>query len=108
MGEQTASPRDSGGLTLMQILKDRTYWRNILGCAGGWFLFDITFYGNTLFAPTVLEAVFGKKDTHGPQPAIGDDLNHNLCLQLLILGLIGLPGYYLASCFMDSIGRKNI
>merc|ERR1712070_156797 len=103
---QRSSP--TANLSLLQALCTPAYWKSIIGCAGGWFLFDITFHGNTLFAPTVLEAVFGKKDTRGPQPAIGDDLNHNLCLQLLILGLIGLPGYYMASCFMDSIGRKNI
>ena len=32
----------------------RTYWGKLMGTAGGWFLFDITFYGNSLFQPTVL------------------------------------------------------
>ena len=31
----------------------RQYWGKLLGPAGGWFLFDITFYGNSLFSPTV-------------------------------------------------------
>jgi len=84
----------------------RRYWRSLIGCAGGWFLFDITFYGNTLFAPTVLKSVFhaGK----GLTPTVGDGIDNNLCLQLLILGLIGLPGYYLSVFLMDNVGRKII
>jgi len=98
----------TANLSLLQALRTPAYWKSIIGCAGGWFLFDITFYGNTLFAPTVLQAVFGKTNKHGLTPTIGDDLQHNLCLQLLILALIGLPGYYISVCFMDKIGRKNI
>jgi len=95
-------------LTLMQALRMRRYWKSIIGCAGGWFLFDITFYGNTLFAPTVLQAVFGSVNKEGFTPTVGDTLQHNLCLQLLILALIGLPGYYISVWLMDSLGRKNI
>lgn len=96
----------SNRLTLRQALCTRRYWRSIIGCAGGWFLFDITFYGNTLFAPTVLKSVF--HEGKGLTPTIGADLDDNLCLQLLILGLIGLPGYYLSVFLMDRTGRKII
>jgi PHS family inorganic phosphate transporter-like MFS transporter len=33
--------------------------RKLLGTAGTWFLFDVLFYGNTLFQPIVVEAAFG-------------------------------------------------
>merc|ERR1712151_1247228 len=90
-------------LSLRQALK--RYWREVIGCAGGWFLFDITFYGNTLFAPTVLKSVFHTAEI---TPVIGSQLKDNLCWQLTILTLIGLPGYYIAVYFMDSFGRKTI
>jgi len=93
-------------ITVTRVLRNRRYWPKIIGCAGGWFLFDITFYGNTLFAPTVLKNVF--HTSGGLTPVIGDGLPNNLCLQLTILALIGLPGYYVSVYFMDSIGRKNI
>lgn len=99
---------NSTGMTFWQALGKREYWRSLIGCAGGWFLFDITFYGNTLFAPTVLQAAFGRVNKHGYTPTIGDTLGHNLCLQLLILALIGLPGYYLSVLCMDRFGRKTI
>jgi MFS family permease len=40
-------------VTLVGALRQRKYWGKLLGTAGGWFLFDITFYGNALFQPTV-------------------------------------------------------
>lgn len=93
--------------SMIQALSNRAYWRSILGCAGGWFLFDITFYGNTLFSPSILRDVFHVPE-HSHAPVIGDDLQHNLCWQLAILALLGLPGYYVSVCFMDRAGRKNI
>ncbi|CAE7901073.1 PHT1-6, partial [Symbiodinium microadriaticum] len=90
---------------LLQALRNPRHWRNILGCAGGWFLFDITFYGNTLFSPTVLKDVW---DVEGSVPVVGPTLKDNLCWQMTILALIGLPGYYMSVWLMDKWGRKNI
>lgn len=63
---------------------------------------------DTLFAPTVLQSVFGKVNSKGFTPTIGHSLETNLCLQLTILAIIGLPGYYVSVWLMDSVGRKNI
>lgn len=92
-------------MSLMKALQTPQYLKKLVGTAGGWFIFDITFYGNTLFAPTVLGAIFPHT---GPVPTDGSSLKDNLCLQLLIVALIGLPGYYVSVCFMDKLGRKNI
>lgn len=99
------APAPAPQMTLWQALRTPRYLWKLAGTAGGWFIFDITFYGNTLFAPTVLNAIF---HTDGAVPTNGPDLSHNLCLQLLIIALIGLPGYYISVCFMDSLGRKKI
>jgi len=92
-------------MSLMKALSTPRYLKKLIGTAGGWFIFDITFYGNTLFAPTVLGAIFPHE---GPVPTDGSSLKDNLCMQLLIVALIGLPGYYVSACFMDKLGRKNI
>eukprot|EP00437_Effrenium_voratum_P061117 CAMPEP_0181501264 /NCGR_PEP_ID=MMETSP1110-20121109/55696_1 /TAXON_ID=174948 /ORGANISM="Symbiodinium sp., Strain CCMP421" /LENGTH=452 /DNA_ID=CAMNT_0023629699 /DNA_START=17 /DNA_END=1372 /DNA_ORIENTATION=- len=92
--------------SLLEALRNRAYWRSIVGCAGGWFLFDITFYGNSLFSPSVLHSVFHAGT--GETPVIGDSIKNNLCWQLTILALLGLPGYYVAVCYMDKLGRKVI
>ncbi|CAK9117905.1 unnamed protein product [Durusdinium trenchii] len=104
---QAARPDTSQAPSMLQALSNRAYWRSILGCAGGWFLFDITFYGNSLFAPAILQDVF-HVDTGSSTPVIGSKLQNNLCWQLAILALLGLPGYYVSVCFMDRLGRKNI
>merc|ERR1719221_2169899 len=100
------SARTGGQISLFRALRSRRYWRKLFGCAGGWFLFDITFYGNTLFSPTVLKTVFHQGS--GLTPTIGSSIESNQCWQLAILALIGLPGYYMATCFMEKLGRKNI
>lgn len=94
-------------ITLLQALAARRYRSAIIGCAGGWFLFDVTFYGNTLFAPTILRQIFRVEEGSTIEVA-GKDLQHNLCYQLAILALIGLPGYYVSVCLMDYLGRRVI
>lgn len=79
-------------------ISQKQHWPTLLGTAGGWFLFDITFYGNSLFAPTVTKVVF-----NDPHPDINAACIHNLALFA-----VALPGYWLATYLMDSLGRKNI
>eukprot|EP00929_Paragymnodinium_shiwhaense_P084077 TRINITY_DN44936_c0_g1_i1.p1 TRINITY_DN44936_c0_g1~~TRINITY_DN44936_c0_g1_i1.p1 ORF type:complete len:483 (+),score=52.35 TRINITY_DN44936_c0_g1_i1:114-1562(+) len=106
--ERTSPQKPSRApMTMCQALRQSRYWPKLIGCAGGWFLFDITFYGNTLFSPTVLKDVFHPRCS-GKTPTWGPTLEGNLCWQLAILALIGLPGYYLASFLMDILGRKII
>jgi len=55
----------------------------------------------------VLQDIFGashNKST-GPHPVTGD-LHQNRAIQMLLLALIALPGYYVAVCLMDRIGRR--
>jgi PHS family inorganic phosphate transporter-like MFS transporter len=82
-------------------ISNREHWWALCGTAGGWFLFDITFYGNSLFSPTVLQYVFD----HGSKQkgSIHDQMVHNF-----LVYLIALPGYWVATYLMDSWGRKNI
>jgi hypothetical protein len=151
--------RKAKAVGLCKALSTRENWPKLIGCAGGWFLFDITFYGNVLFAPTVLKTVFhsnggevGEGNTSfsssssltpsivmvsngssssgggmsgggmsGVSPGYanhstltrmtmvdGKTLSTNLSDQLLILALVGLPGYYVSVWLMDRVGRKNI
>jgi len=78
--------------TLWMSLKNEPQLCNkLLGTAGTWFLFDVLFYGNTLFQPIVMEATFGGKvvDKH-------DELK-KAATDSLILALIALPGYVVSA-----------
>eukprot|EP01135_Chromosphaera_perkinsii_P005230 Nk52_evm13s326 gene=Nk52_evmTU13s326 len=48
----------------------RAHWKTVLGTAGSWFLFDITFYANGLFSSTIIEAMGLSKD-------LEDTINYN-------------------------------
>lgn len=69
------------------IRKEPNLLGKLLGTAGTWFLFDVLFYGNTLFQPIVMEAAFGGNDTDE------DDVIKKAAMDSLFLGLIALPGY---------------
>ncbi|KAI2507456.1 sugar transporter [Fragilaria crotonensis] len=71
--------------------------QKLLGTAGTWFLFDILFYGNTLFQPIVLEAAFGGGDPDE------DNVIKKAATNSLILALIALPGYGVSALLM---GKK--
>jgi len=75
------------------------YKWNLVGTAGTWFLFDVTFYGNGLFKETVIK-ILGLAEGTGRTQLI------NTALASLIISSIALPGYYLAIPVVDRIGRK--
>jgi MFS transporter, PHS family, inorganic phosphate transporter len=68
------------------IMNEPNLFQKLLGTAGTWFLFDILFYGNTLFQPIVMEAAFGGGDQQ-------DEVIKKAARNTLILSLIALPGY---------------
>lgn len=81
-------PRHSSGRAVPVSIYDAVAMepyliRKMLGTAGCWLLFDILFYGNTLFQPLVLAAAFGAAETI-PKVAIDSTL----------LALLSLPGYF--------------
>jgi len=59
--------------------------QKLLGTAGTWFLFDIIFYGNTLFQPIVLSKAFGASESID-----------RTCRDAAILSTLALPGYFVS------------
>lgn len=90
-------------------LGEHTWWESVrtepqlfqklLGTAATWFLFDVLFYGNTLFQPIVLEAAFENQETNA-LAALQQTARNSL-----ILSSIALPGYGVAAYLM---GRNDI
>jgi PHS family inorganic phosphate transporter-like MFS transporter len=96
-------------LSFFEALGKREYWGKIVGTAGGWFLFDITFYGNSLFQSTVLREVFKvPKARSGAPTTITGGISENLIAQMAVVAAISLPGYYVSVFLMDRLGRKFI
>lgn len=82
---------------LQQIQCEPNIIRKLAGTAGCWFLFDILFYGNTLFQPVVLSAAFG--DSASTLAIIHD----SICLSLL-----ALPGYFVSVAMVGRQSPKRI
>ncbi|KAL3794517.1 hypothetical protein ACHAW5_001327 [Stephanodiscus triporus] len=74
--------------------------RKFAGTAGTWFLFDVVFYGNTLFEPFVLEAAFGSHTSNSN----GYELLQTAVRDSLVISLLSLPGYFIT---VFIIGRRT-
>jgi PHS family inorganic phosphate transporter-like MFS transporter len=71
----------------------------LLGTAGTWFVFDYAYYGNSVSAPLIVKSVLGSGN-HLPTQVIA--------LNLIVFGIAAVPGYYLATAFMDRIGHRKL
>jgi MFS transporter, PHS family, inorganic phosphate transporter len=84
---------------LRSIRREPDLCRKLMGTAATWFLFDILFYGNTLFQPIVLEAAFGATD-HSDNDKDSIRLLQKTALDSLLLATMALPGYVVAGLLM--------
>ncbi|ETV93700.1 hypothetical protein, variant 1 [Aphanomyces invadans] len=76
----------------------RLYYKQFLGTSLGWFLFDITFYGNILFTPIILDGLYD-----GVATSMVDIAQFSV-----FTSLIALPGYYLSYFMMGTMDFKHI
>jgi PHS family inorganic phosphate transporter-like MFS transporter len=81
------------------IANEPNLCRKFVGTAGTWFLFDVLFYGNTLFEPLVLEAAFGSHDAND-----GYSLLQTTVRDSLVISLLSLPGYFVT---VAVIGKRT-
>ncbi|KAL7521091.1 hypothetical protein ACHAWX_005790 [Stephanocyclus meneghinianus] len=80
-----------------QIQNEPDLLSKILGTAGCWLLFDILFYGNTLFQPVVFAAAFGNSETI--LATVRDST---------VISLIALPGYFVSVYMVGKQTPKKI
>jgi len=84
--------------SIWQALKtEKNLFKKLIGTAFIWFLFDVLFYGNTLFAPIVLKA------------ALGDALTlTDTAADTLLIALMALPGYFVSVFAVGRLSPKFI
>lgn len=80
------------------LYRDDDLRRKFIGAALGWFLFDITFYGNVIFTPIILADTYGFDQRHLT----------SVVLCSILVAAIGLPGYYVAVLFAGKISFRTI
>jgi MFS transporter, PHS family, inorganic phosphate transporter len=99
----------NGDIGLVPSEEHRGWWDSVkneeqlipklLGTAATWFLFDVLFYGNTLFQPIVIEAAFGAREDGNPLRSL-----QRTAVNSLALTSIALPGYAVAGLLL---GKKT-
>ena len=67
--------------------------RALIGTAGTWFIYDVSYYGTVIFTPTILHNIFGKKETLT-----------KLSYQAVITGTAGIPGCILGIYVLKKYG----
>lgn len=82
------------------VRQEENLCQKLLGTAATWFLFDVLFYGNTLFQPIVIEAAFGAKREHSDSLR----LLQQTAVDSLVLTSVALPGYAVAGMLL---GKKK-
>ncbi|KAE8975637.1 hypothetical protein PR003_g6492 [Phytophthora rubi] len=84
---------------LWEKLRDSTkLQRKLFGACASWFLFDVTFYGNVIFTPIILQDTYGLDKHHFADVA--------LCS--LVVAAIALPGNLLTVFIVGKISFKAI
>ncbi|KAH9107807.1 hypothetical protein LEN26_000624 [Aphanomyces euteiches] len=76
----------------------RVYTKEFIGTSLGWFLFDITFYGNVIFTPIILDQLY-----QGEATTIVDIAQFSV-----FTSLIALPGYYMSYFMVGRLDFKQI
>jgi len=81
----------------------QTFGWILVGTAGSWFLFDVTFYGNAVFATKIITTL---QPVDPNEPAYDQLTKH--ALSKFIITAIALPGYYLGVFTIDLFGRRQL
>ncbi|MHB1435821.1 MAG: MFS transporter [Acidimicrobiales bacterium] len=81
------------------------YWPLIVGTAVSWFLFDMSFYGTSIYSSTLLSALSLNVNAGLTQ------VQHLVVAEeylALITIMFTIPGYWIAVALIDSAGRKTL
>ncbi|KAI9920758.1 hypothetical protein PsorP6_000835 [Peronosclerospora sorghi] len=79
-------------------LQDITLQRKFFGACASWFLFDVTYYGNVIFTPIVLQDTYDFDKHHLA----------NVALCAMIVAAIALPGNLLTVLILGRLSFKTI
>lgn len=85
----------------------KAQWRDLLGTAGNWWLFDIVFYANSFFSSKVTSAFLPVLDNTSDTEAKHEYLTA-MGYSLGILAVFGMPGYIAGTFLVDRWGRRKL
>ncbi|MCL4307757.1 MAG: MFS transporter [Candidatus Thermoplasmatota archaeon] len=81
------------------------YWPLVLGTAFAWFLFDISFYGTSIYTPTLISSL---SLAYAPHLTAIQHLTTAEEYTALITVIFTIPGYWIAVALIDRVGRRTL
>jgi PHS family inorganic phosphate transporter-like MFS transporter len=81
------------------------YWPLVLGTALSWFLFDMSFYGTSIYTPTLLSSL---SLSYSPGLTAVQHLMVAEEYSALIAIAFTIPGYWIAVALIDRVGRRTL
>lgn len=94
---------DKEPISLMDSLSDRKNLMKLVATGGGWFLYDVAFYGVNLFAGDILDAMNGDDDNVSSDHSIRD-----ISSKQIIANSMGIPACIFTILLMKPVGIKRL
>jgi PHS family inorganic phosphate transporter-like MFS transporter len=94
LSKQLQNRNQSDSSSIWTHLCNARYRTRLIGVAGAWMLYDIAYYGTSVFTPDILQAIFGPEDGLT-----------GICWQAIVFGSFSIPGTLLGIWQVDRGGR---
>jgi len=82
---------------LREALDHPQYFKTLIGTGGTWFLYDVAYYGTSIFTPQILKNIFGTQDSLV-----------DLCWQSLAVSSMGIPAIISSILLIKRLGGKYL
>lgn len=90
--------------SLWELLQKGNTWKNLIATGGGWFIYDIAYYGVNLFGGEILQAINSTDDDN-----VSADSSVRVVTQEQLIALgTSLPACVFAIWTLKKIGTKNL
>jgi PHS family inorganic phosphate transporter-like MFS transporter len=80
-----------------EAMEHPKYLRTLIGTGGTWFLYDVAYYGTSIFTPQILKGIFGAQDSLA-----------DLCWQSLAVSSMGIPALITSIWLIRRIGGRGL
>eukprot|EP00466_Bigelowiella_natans_P006741 jgi/Bigna1/86371/estExt_fgenesh1_pg.C_100061 len=98
LGEaESAEFNRKDGASTWELLQERKWWWKLIGTGGSWLIYDVVYYGTSLFSPTIVAKIFGE----------GNDLFKE-SWQNIIVTSAGLPAIVAGIYCQQQFGSKTL
>mmetsp|Transcript_25569 Transcript_25569/g.45409 ORF Transcript_25569/g.45409 Transcript_25569/m.45409 type:complete len:461 (+) Transcript_25569:79-1461(+) len=98
MNESDSAEFNDGARTsTLELLKDRQNWVKLVATGGCWMIYDIVYYGTSLFSPTIVDQIF-----KGENDVVQESW------QNIVVNSAGIPAVIIGILMQQRFGTKSL